>query len=1098
MSRISLSMKDTPIEKILDEIEKNSEYYFLFNQKMIDVKRRVDVEVVDTPVKNVLDSIFYLSGIAFFQDGRQIILLPVNIIAKQDVLSKSGIVTGVITDEKGVPMAGVSVVSKGTTTGTLSDINGRYVINSSVAIRSLTFSFIGYSDREEVVNGRSEINVSMTLSVISMDEVVVTALGIKKEKKKLGYSVQNLDAPVLDKIPVANLATSLSGKIAGIKVTNSPNLFDQPNVILRGVTPVVVIDGVPVESATFWEISPDDIESMNVLKGPAAAVLYGQLGQNGVIQITTKKAKEGVELAFNSSTIFDAGLIVTPEYQKKYGTGYHGQYIAGDPTYEFWGAWGPEMDGRLLPQWNSPFDADGNRIAIPWIPRGKDNLKNLMNTGFVTNNNFSFGSKGENGDFRTSISQMYQKGVFDNTSVKSFTVNLSGGANLRKNLRFDAAINYSKLESPNYPSVGYGRYSPIYTGLLWTGANVDVRDLKNYWAPGLEGIQQRNFDIGPGYDFGSYDYNNPYFILHENLKGETKDHMYGSMSLKYDISPKFNITVRTAMNTQTLMQDSRAAYSTVGQRNGNYSQYYYTDFQSTSDLIAKYDLKLGDFEIDAMGGGTTRSWNDRSHSASTDGLAVPGIYTLDNTLKPTASSSSKSELLEYGVYGYVDVNWKSYIYLNATVRNQWSSTIPTFGQNSYLYPSVQAATVLSEYIPLPKWIDYLKARASLTKVGSAFSPYYFSQVYTKGTSWNDNVSLSTQSSIYTKDIKPSFSTGYELGTELRMFGNRLGFDFAYFYFIDGPQTYSQAISESSGWTSYILNGREDLRKGWELTTTASPIRVKDGLSWDIVFNLSSYRKYLHKLPEGQTSIGKIKVGDRWDAIYGTAYMRAPAGSGFDGQIIIGNSGLAQEDNITQKLGYSNSDFIIGISNTVTYKSWSLSASFDGCVGGKIISNYDKYMWAGGRSLKINDQERQNWYEGKDYIAPGVNVISGDLTRDGDGNVISDTRVFAANTKATNYFDYIQNSSGYYGINEAVLANRTYIKMREFALTYNVPARLLSGTPLHKANISLVGRNLFMYSKAGLIDPDQFSEFDTSDNLQTPSFRNIGFNINVTF
>ena len=236
----------------------------------------------------VLNSIGSLAGFAYAQDQQQLK------------------VTGVITDEKGVPMAGVSVVSKGTTTGTLSDINGRYVINSSVAIRSLTFSFIGYSDREEVVNGRSEINVSMTLSVISMDEVVVTALGIKKEKKKLGYSVQNLDAPVLDKIPVANLATSLSGKIAGIKVTNSPNLFDQPNVILRGVTPVVVIDGVPVESATFWEISPDDIESMNVLKGPAAAVLYGQLGQNGVIQITTKKAKEGVELAFNSSTIFDA------------------------------------------------------------------------------------------------------------------------------------------------------------------------------------------------------------------------------------------------------------------------------------------------------------------------------------------------------------------------------------------------------------------------------------------------------------------------------------------------------------------------------------------------------------------------------------------------------------------------------------------------------------------------------------------------------------------------------------------------------------------------------------------------------------------------
>jgi hypothetical protein len=471
---------------------------------------------------------------------------------------------------------------------------------------------------------------------------------------------------------------------------------------------------------------------------------------------------------------------------------------------------------------------------------------------------------------------------------------------------------------------------------------------------------------------------------------------------------------------------------------------------------------------------------------------------LDNTLTPKASTSSTSELLEFGVYGYADINWKSYIYLNATLRNQWSSTIPTFGKNSYLYPSIQAATVLSEYIPMPKWIDYLKARASFTQVGSAFSPYYFSQVYSKGIPWNDNISLMTPSSIYTKAIKPSFSTGYEFGAELKMLKNRLGFDFAYFYFIDGPQTYSQVISEASGWTTYIVNGREDLRKGWELTTTIVPIKAKNGFTWDIVFNVSAYNKYLHKLPAGQTSIGNIKVGDRWDAIYGDAYMRAPAGSGYEGQIIIGNSGLAQIDNIPKKIGYANNDFIAGMSNTFTYKSWSLSASFDGCIGGKIISNYDRYMWAGGRSLKINDQERKNWYAGLPYTAPGVNVISGTLTRDGNGNVISDTRVFEPNSKTTNYFDYVQNSSGYYGIDEAVLQDRTYIKMREFALTYNVPVKLLSGTPMHSANISLVGRNLFMYSKAGLIDPDQFSEFSMSDNLQTPSFRNIGFNINITF
>ena len=270
----------------------------------------------------------------------------------------------------------------------------------------LIFSYVGLTPVSEVVGDRSVINVTMASTSEVLEEIVVTALGIKKEKKKLGYAVQDLIAPGLTKVPAANTASNLTGKIAGLKVSNSPNLFDTPALLLRGVAPVVVIDGVPVESATFWEVAPEDIESMSVLKGPAAAVLYGQMGQNGVIQITTKKAKEGVRISVNSSTGFDTGMIANPSYQKKYGTGYQGQYRVGNSTDEFWGAWGPELDGRLLAQWNSPYDENGNRIAIPWIPRGKDNLDNMLRTGIVTNNNVSVETKWEKGDFRISLSQM--------------------------------------------------------------------------------------------------------------------------------------------------------------------------------------------------------------------------------------------------------------------------------------------------------------------------------------------------------------------------------------------------------------------------------------------------------------------------------------------------------------------------------------------------------------------------------------------------------------------------------------------------------------------------------------------------------------------
>ena len=1006
-------------------------------------------------------------------------------------------VTGTVVDEKGESIIGATVQVEGTTNGVITDIDGKYSVRVENDKSTLRFSFVGLVPVVEQVKGRRIINVVLKSDTEVLDEVVVTALGIKKEKKKLGYAVQDLDAPALTKIPAANTASNLTGKIAGLKVSNSPNLFDTPALLLRGVAPVVVIDGVPVESATFWEVAPEDIESMCVLKGPAAAVLYGQMGQNGVIQITTKKAKEAVKISVNSSTGFDTGMIANPSYQKKYGTGYQGQYRVGNSTDEFWGAWGPELDGRLLPQWNSPYDADGNRIAIPWIPRGKDNLKNMLRTGVVTNNNISVETKFDKGDFRISLSEMHQKGVFENTKLNSYTVNMSGGIQFSKKLRFDANINYNNIDSPNFPSVGYGRNSPIYSMILWAGANVDVRDLRNYWAPGLEGLQQRNFDIGPGYDNGSFDYNNPYFILYENLHGYHKNTAYGSASLKYDVTNELNITLRTGVNMNQLMEDYRTAYSTAYNRNGNYSQSYKNDFQILTDLIAKYDKKLGKFDVGAMLGFNARQYNDASHYAETDGLAVPGIYTLSNSMKPTTPTSSKRELAEYAVYGYLDLGWKNYLMLNLTARNQWSSTIPTFGKNSYLYPSAQLSTVVSEYIPMPEFISYLKLRGSYARVGSAFSPYYFSPVYSETGTWNNNLGLTSPEIIYSKDIKPSYSTGYEVGGELRLFNNRLGFDATYFYFIDGPQTYNQPISETSGYGAYCLNGLKTLRKGWELSITASPFRNERGFNWDLVLNLSSYRNYLHELPEGQTQYGELKVGDRMDAIYGSAIMYAQENSEYAGQVIIGDNGNIQKDNIKQKLGYSNNDLMVGFSNNMSYGPVSLNFSFDACIGGKMLSQYNRYMWAGGRSLDIDDQERQNWYAGKEYIAEGVKVVSGELKRDGEGNVISDTRKFAPNDIPTNYFDYVQNSKGYYGIDECVLVDRSFLKLREVSLTYDL-TKHLTKTPIKGASVSLVGRNLFLITKSGLVDPDQYNENTVWDNLQTPSFRNIGFNVNVTF
>ena len=1015
------------------------------------------------------------------------------------VLAQQFTVTGVVTDGT-APVAGATVTVQGTTVGTLTDTNGRYSINVPGPDAVLVFSYVSFTPTTVGVDGRSAVDVTLKNHIL--DEVVVTALGITKEKKKLGYSVQEVVAPDLAKIPASNVAANLTGKVAGLRISNSPDLFSAPAIALRGAAPVIIVNGSPVESANFYEIAPEDIESINVLKGPAAAVLYGQMGRYGVIQVQTKKARDPMKVTFSNSIGFNVGLAAAPEYQSKYGTGYQGQYRLGNTTDEFWGAWGPELDGRLLPQWNSPMDEDGNAIAIPWIPRGKDNLTNFLETGYTSNTNVSFETKGEKGDFRASFSYMYQKGDVPNTKLRSYTANVGGGVNLSKKVRLDANLNYSKLISPNYPSMGYGRSSPIYTMILWTGTNVDVRNLRDYWAPGMAGLQQRNYDVGPGYQYGSFDYNNPYFVLFENTRGYNKDVVFGTVSAVWDILPGLDFTFRQGVNSNSLHQSYRTAVSTAYTRDGNYSESYSYDIQSMTDVMLKYDKSLGDFDIGAMVGGNFRYWTDNYMSASTDGLAVPGVYNLSNTINPTTPSSRKRELEERAVYGYIDVSWKNYIILNATMRNQWSSTLPTWGKNSYLYPSVQLATIVSEYIPMPKQISYIKLRAAMAKVGSAFSPYYFTPTYSQGTTWNDNLSLYSPGTAYA-DIEPSFSTGYEFGSELRFFNNRLGFDVTYFRFEDGPLTYTQPISTSSGMTGVVKNGLTWLRRGWEVVINGSPFKNPNGFSWDIMVNASRYREILHKLAPGEEKYGNLRIGDRKDKIFGTAIMRAPENSEYAGQIIVNNSGLVQNSNgytqIPQHLGHTNSDVELSLLNTMSFKHFVMSINFDAIIGGKILSQYEKYMYAGGKSLKIDDTERANWYNGGTYVAQGVKVISGSLETNVDG-IISDTRIFAPNDIETNYFDYVQRLYGYYGIDEAVKIDRSFMKLREVSLTYDFGWLLKNNKVLRGATVSVVGRNLFLITKSGLIDPDAYGPLHGSnwDNLQTPSFRNIGFNVSLTF
>lgn len=994
-------------------------------------------------------------------------------------------VKGKVTDSAGVAIQAVNVQIKGTSTGTQTDKDGNFSIAEASAGKVvLIFSAAGYKTVLITTAGEA-IEVAMERDYSALGEVVVTALGIKKEKKRLGYALQEVKGEDLVKAREPNILGNLTGKVAGLRVANSSDFFTAPDISLRGVKPLIVLNGTPLESTTMWEISGDDVESYSILKGPAASALYGARGVNGAIQITTKSGKgksRGPSIEFNSTNTFDLGIIAEPKVQHDYGTGYQGTYIQGDPTYEYWGAWGPKLDGRMLVQYNSPVNPDGSKQPIPWIARGKDNLSHFLRTGFLTTDNISFSTSNENGDFRASISQTYQKGVVPNTKLGGTTFDLSGGVNLSKRLRFDASVNYNKLYTPNYPSVGYGRRSFIYGLTLWTGDNVDVRDLRNYWVPGQEGLQQRNYE-------DANDYNNPYFVAYEQTNGYYRDAFFANGSLKYKILPNMNIMARTGINSYSLYQPVVYPKSFNYPRTGNYSETWYNMFEGNTDLLVDYSKQFGSFDLKVTAGASVRNWKERNISASTDGLGVPEWNNFANSSNQSTPTNYNRELVEYGTYGTVDLGYKNDVFLGLTGRYDKSSTLP-LSHNGYFYPSVSLATIMNEYLKLPRVISYAKLRAAVTRVGAGMTPYSSVNAYTPGVRWNDNPTLFYPNTILSPDIKPSFSTGAEFGTEWRFFKNRLGFDLTYFDFVDGPQTYYQAISTTSGFGQLLTNGRKTERKGWELMLTAEPVHKGDFI-WNVALNWSTYKQYLKALAPNLTNEGLIKVGDRLDMIQGSGYMYSP-----DGQLIIGSDGIPQVDKIKKNLGNYGDDWMGGITNTLSYKRVSLSFSFDARIGGKIISTYERYLWAGGRHLGIDAKDREDWYSGKDYIAAGVKVVSGDLQRDGNGTVISDTRKFAPNDIKTDYFDYIQQTKGYYGVDEAAIVNRSYVKLREVVLTWKLPKSIFGKAIVKDASVSLVGRNLLLITKSGVIDPDQFT--GAYDNLQTPAFRKIGVNVNIHF
>ncbi|HNE29599.1 MAG TPA: carboxypeptidase-like regulatory domain-containing protein, partial [Saprospiraceae bacterium] len=599
-------------------------------------------------------------------------------------------------------LPGATVVVQGTNRGAITDAAGNFSLNANAG-ETLVASYVGFATKSVLIGAEKEITIELSPDNL-LETVVVTALGINKEKDRLGYATQEVKGVDLIKAREPNPVNGLTGKVAGLTVGGSPELLGAPSLNLRGAgAPIFVVDGVPINSDT-WNISPDDIESYQVLKGPAAAALYGVRSQNGVIMITTKKGprdRRGVSIEFNSSQMIESGFNAIPKVQNEYGPGDHGRYYfvdgrgggANDGDYDIWG---PRFEGQLITQYDSPLDAStpdlNDRIPTPWVARGKDNLERFLRPGFLSTNNIAVSTSSDKLDMRYSTTYGYQQGMVPNTNLNILNFNVYGGLKFNDKVKLEANINYNRQFTENFPDVQYGPNSMIYNIIIWGGADWDVDQLRDYWQPGKEGVQQI---------YAEYQrYNNPWFLAYEWLRGHYKTDIYGQTALSWKISRDLNFKVRTAITTYDLFRSEKFPYSATvygrEEARGDYREDKRTLFDNNTDAYLQYDTKIaGDFNLNAIGGGAIRSFRYSSNYTTTDYLNVPGLYTFTNTANPLYATNFNSQMVVQSGFYSVDLGYRNFITLSHTGRVDHLSTLPK-KNNTFFYPSVGFSVIPTE------------------------------------------------------------------------------------------------------------------------------------------------------------------------------------------------------------------------------------------------------------------------------------------------------------------------------------------------------------------------------------------------------------------
>ena len=1096
-----------------------------------------------------------------------VLLLPLATLAQK-------IITGqVLSSTDKSPVAGATILIKGSRLGTSTGLDGNFVIKAKEG-DVLVISGIGITKQEITVGDKSILTVNVVTNSKNLNEVVVTATGIKKEAKKLGYAIQTIDASALTTAREPDPINSLKGNAAGLAININQEIGHAPDVIMRGENgsldrPMFVVDGVSISSDTY-NVNPDDIESFTVLKGPNAAALYGFQGKNGAIIINTKKGtkdKRGIVINLNNSTQFNKGFIALPKYNDTYGPGDNGQYAfggGGSSAQSYFGTgavgvgvndydydvWGPQFRGQLLPQYDGAYNPNqnytttflnpttpayiGHVAPTPWVARGKDNLKKFLQPGLIQANSVSVSSSTEKTDVRVSIGNTYQQGIVPNTQLNNGNFTASVVERFSNKFTMTGYINYSRQSSPNVPDVNYGPNSIIYNIIIWGGADWSVNSpgIRNYWQPGHVGVEQNYEEY--------YRYNNPWFMSYEWLRGHYQNNEYGYLSLNYKLNQNIDFQFRPSLTTYDMFNSEKMPYSAgvYGRplRQGDYREDRRSLFESNEDFQARYHKNelFGFLDVQALVGATARNQSFSSDFESTNYLNVPGIYSFSNSLGTLTGSSFHSNMLVLSAYYSVDLGYKSYLTANITGREDKSSALPT-NSDKYYYPSFNLATVVSDYVNLPKAISFLKFRGSYAEskdggTSPLFTPnvsatpaggYGYTWVFTL---WRTCLSVlpdlqlepdlyqSEQCHLYHQTISPSIYTAdrqaTEFGMDIRFLSNRLGLDVTHFHY-KNTGIVAQGTSSASGFSSYLTNGNIYTNDGWEASINATPFKNPRGFTWNVIANFSTYiRKWVNDANPDSWQHN----GTRYDLVYGNAFVRTP-----DGKLVIDpSSGVYDRFSdlgvSAQKIyGHSDPNWQWGLVNNISYKSFALRFQFDGMVGGVLEDYVRKKTLQGGRHIEsatgaLGVARPSDEANVAAYLGNGVNLTGANIQLDPVSGVITNYKslTVSQNTTLSQVQPFVTRMAS---VPDLDIIKKTYAKLREVTLTYNLPSSVFSKLSfVHSASLSLVGRNLlyFFPSRYKDLDVDQYtqnigsSSGGVSSGLQTPTTRSYGFNFNITF